>query len=116
MKRLDCFIRRLAIDNARENASLNQIESKIHFAKSLGTPTQRYQLIIANILKPVLLEFAPQLVERLMPDGALILSGLVESDVSVVAGRYSELLSGCSFRVNLLGEWRALLWTSDAYH
>ena len=39
-----------------------------------------YPVVIANILKPVLLEFAAELVRRLdpAPGGVLILSGLIE--------------------------------------
>jgi ribosomal protein L11 methylase PrmA len=67
--------------------------------------------VIANILRPVLLEFAPELVRRLAPDhGTLILSGLIEKDVAEVSGRYSSLLQGRTPSRRELGDWRALVW------
>lgn len=100
----------LAIDNAVENAKINSVEGLIRFSKSLGGASGLYSCVIANILRPVLLEFAGQLVERIAPGGTLILSGLIESDVAEVRTRYSGLLRGAEPEVRALGEWRALIW------
>lgn len=98
----------LAIDNATENSKLNQVENSIHYSQALGT--HGYSLVIANILRPVLLEFSEKLVERMAPDASLILSGLIESDVAQVSERYSSLLNGRKPEVRELNEWRALIW------
>ena len=101
----------LAIDNALENARLNQVQDRIHYSRALATlDSPPYDCVIANILKPVLLEFAERLVERLKPGGPLILSGLIESDVAAVEERYSMLLGGRKPRVEALAEWRAVIW------
>jgi ribosomal protein L11 methyltransferase len=101
----------LAIDNAVENARLNEMSERIRFARDLEAAQGPYAVVIANILRPVLLEFAPELVRRLAPDhGTLILSGLIEKDVAEVSGRYSSLLQGRTPSRRELGDWRALVW------
>jgi ribosomal protein L11 methyltransferase len=101
----------LAIENARENATLNGVQ--VQFARYLDaadTAQGAYPIVIANILKPVLLEFAPELVRRLAPGGTVILSGLIQKDVAEVSARYSQLLGGRAPQRFELNEWRALVW------
>ncbi len=99
----------LAIDNATENAKLNQVEKQIHF--SLRFPSKNtYDVVLANILRPVLLEFASEVCRRLKPEGTLILSGLVEGDVSSVSEKYSSILKDHRVSLTERGEWRALVW------
>ncbi len=100
----------LANDNATENASLNGVGDRVEFARTLSSAPGTYPLVIANILKPVLLEFASELVRRMEPQGALVLSGLIESDVEEVVARYSALLLGRQAIRLESGEWRALVW------
>src|SRR5690606_24204495 len=82
----------LAIENAEENAILNRLEERIVFRRTLDGLAEPYDLVLANILKPVLLEFAEALVRRLKPGGGLILSGLIDRDVAEVNAAYSRLL------------------------
>ncbi|MGZ3698975.1 MAG: 50S ribosomal protein L11 methyltransferase, partial [Bdellovibrionota bacterium] len=100
----------LAIDNATENARLNEMEARIHFSRELPEAPHRYPLVVANILKPVLLEFARTLTERLDPRGTLVLSGLIDQDVAPVGEAFSKLLSGKRPEIRERGEWRALVW------
>jgi ribosomal protein L11 methyltransferase len=102
-------IDRLAIDNAVENAELNGVSGRVKFAQTLESAKGAYPLVIANILKPVLIEFAPELARRLAPQGTVILSGLIDKDVSEVAERYSAFL-GCAPSRYELNEWRALIF------
>lgn len=102
----------LAIDNARENAALNGVSGRLRFSERLSDEDPRlprYRLVIANILRPVLIQFARELVSRLEPGGHLILSGLIEADVQEVSKVYSAAL-GRTPKVSGLGEWRALKW------
>lgn len=101
----------LAIDNAVENAKLNSVESRLHYTRVMATEVRPYRLVIANILRPVLLEFSQHLVARMAEKGsALVLSGLIETDVKEVRERFSALLGGLEPQVRELNEWRALIW------
>lgn len=100
----------LAIDNSVENAILNSVQDRIQFNHELSG-RKSYSIIVANILKPVLLEFSKELVQRLKPEGAvLILSGLIEQDVSPVVERYQGLLGKPPKRILSNHEWRALVF------
>ncbi|OFY99639.1 MAG: hypothetical protein A2070_04245 [Bdellovibrionales bacterium GWC1_52_8] len=99
----------LAIDNALDNARLNQLETQITFQTTLDGANGPFGMVIANILKPVLLQFSEELVNRLSPKGVLILSGLIEKDLEAVSARFSELLGFTPVRREL-NEWRALVW------
>ena len=105
----------LAVDNSIENARLNGLETQIEYSATLAAATGVYAVVIANILRPVLVEFAPQLVRRLDPRaGTLILSGLIEKDVAEVSQCYSALLDGRPPVKKELGDWRALVWRAPA--
>ncbi len=106
----------LANDNARDNFELNRssiAQGSLRLSESLeglDGGSFRYSVIVANILRPVLLEFSELLVNRLSSGGVLILSGLIESDLESVIKKYSELLKAPPTRIYEKGEWRAILW------
>ncbi|MDR3608917.1 MAG: 50S ribosomal protein L11 methyltransferase [Oligoflexia bacterium] len=101
----------LAIDNAVENAAMNGVSDRVSFSKTLSSARSSYDLVIANILRPVLIEFSDDLVARMAPGASLVLSGLIERDVPEVRERFSALLGGLKPLERELGEWRALVWT-----
>ena len=101
----------LAIENAKENAQINGVENQIQWGDDLQALSGKYSLVVANILRPVLLEFAPRLVERL--EGLhcpVILSGLIESDVEPVVEVYRGLLKRQPALIRIQGEWRAVVF------
>jgi ribosomal protein L11 methyltransferase len=100
----------LAIENAKENAKLNSVDAAIRFDDTMAEASGPYEIVVANILRPVLLEFAEELVKRLGPGGTLILSGLIERDVAEVTSRYAKLL-GLEPKPRALGEWRCLVFS-----
>ncbi len=111
----------LAVDNANDNLRLNRsletaegdLAGKVRFAltlEELGTPGRRYDIVIANILRPVLVEFAPKLVGVLARPGKVVLSGLIATDLPEVITRYSSLLGGARPQIFERGEWRALVF------
>lgn len=101
----------LAIDNAQENAQINQVSDRIQWSESLQGFSGSYALIVANILRPVLLEFARPLIDRLEQlQAPLILSGLIESDVESVIQTYGQILKREPKSVFAQGEWRAILF------
>jgi len=101
----------LAIENAQENSVLNHVANKVNFVTDLSNIKQKlkYPLVVANILRPVLLEYKQDLVKMLADDGSLILSGLIESDVSIVVNAYKPLLKK-EAKVTALNEWRAIVF------
>jgi ribosomal protein L11 methyltransferase len=108
----------LAIDNATENLSLNQsadspLSGSVRFMRTLEElrPVDgKYAVVIANILRPVLLEFSKELISRLDRPGRIVLSGLIATDLPEVINRYSELLGGVRPEIFERGEWRALVF------
>ncbi len=113
----------LAIENAQENAQINAVVERITFYSELSEcviPVGGYSVVVANILRPILIEFAEALVERMAPESALILSGLIDTDVPHILQRYDALFrcagSARQARVLERGEWRAVVYelTSDA--
>lgn len=103
----------LANDNASDNAHLNGVAEKIQISRKLEEMTdapRQFDLVVANILRPVLEAFADELVGRLTDSGRLILSGLVAEDVERIVSVYGVRLGKRSCRVLEKGEWRCLVW------
>jgi ribosomal protein L11 methyltransferase len=96
----------------RANARRNGVAERIHVAKVLGAPGG-YDLVVANIVAPVLIEHAAELCARVCSqDGALVLSGLLAADVPEVVDRYAALL-GMRPRIQERGEWRCLTFSRE---
>lgn len=101
-----------AIATATANAELNDVAARVRFTDALPPAEASYDVVVANILRPVLLAHADALVARLAPGGTLILSGLVATDLPELGVRYGGLLAGRRPASYALGEWRALAWWS----
>jgi ribosomal protein L11 methyltransferase len=99
-----------AIANARENLQLNGVEPLVRLGRSLEAAPGPFELVVANILRPVLLDVAEPLTARLAPGGALVLSGLVGTDVPELSVRYVALLGGRRPAVYRQADWCALAW------
>jgi len=74
-----------SIENAKENIKTNTC-SRIHLAKADSlTINQRFDIILANINKHVILQNLPSIAKHLRINGVLILSGLLNSDQQEIA-------------------------------
>jgi ribosomal protein L11 methyltransferase len=85
----------LALQNARENATLNGLggSGAIRFATTpLARLRRRFDLIAANILSPVLIAIAAPLTRLLAPSGRLILGGILNREAAAVLGAYRPRL------------------------
>ena len=90
------------------NAIRNGVADRLHLSHALPPRSTPYDLVIANIVAPVLLEHAAELCERVdRRSGAIVLSGLLDGDVQSVATRYTALL-GREPAVGTRGDWRSL--------
>ena len=97
-----------AIENARHNAEINRV-SDVEFRTGDQSviPGQRFDLVLANINRQVLLEMLPALTVRLAENGVLILSGILIEDEKIMR----EALTPSLAVVEKLqkGEWLALV-------
>jgi ribosomal protein L11 methyltransferase len=81
------------VENARENAELNNyssIDVRLGGAETIEGD-QPYDIILANINRNVLLEDMPAYVAVLKPEGILLLSGFYTEDLSAIQERATEL-------------------------
>jgi ribosomal protein L11 methyltransferase len=72
---------------SRDNAIRNQVENQLRLIDSPGE-LQPADVLMANILAAPLHELAPQLAELVMPNGSIVLSGLLEAQAEEIAQRY----------------------------
>jgi ribosomal protein L11 methyltransferase len=100
----------LAAAHGERNATANGVSDRIRALRTLEQTRPPFDFVVANILRAVLLDFAGALVERMAAGAALVLSGLVSTDVPEVSVRYASRLGGERPEVYERGEWRALLW------
>jgi ribosomal protein L11 methyltransferase len=77
-----------AVNAARQNAQLNQIEAQFIQVGS-EIDSGGFDLVIANILSNPLKILAPILVSHVKPGGQLVLSGILERQAKEVAAVYS---------------------------
>jgi ribosomal protein L11 methyltransferase len=79
----------LALDNARENAELNEVKTRIAFST---TPVARvrgkFDLVVANILSETLIAMAPEPKRLVAKNGHLVLGGILAREAQSVAARY----------------------------
>ena len=77
--------------NALENAELNgQERIRVYEGDSRVIPSKKYDLILANINRNVLLADIPLYADHLKNGGELLLSGFYESDVEVIRDQCRE--------------------------
>lgn len=71
-----------SVNNARENMQLNQINNvEVLQADNVTQLTEKFDIIVSNIIKSINLRLLPNLVAKLKPGGSLILSGFLEEDL-----------------------------------
>lgn len=102
-----------ALAAAATNARLNDVEDRIEWSTTLREPAEPFDLVLANILSEVLLDFADALCARTAPTGRLVLSGLTATDVPSLVARYGPRLPGHRHRIYERDEWRALVFAPD---
>lgn len=76
----------LAVEATRANAERNGLGDRLDTsAGSLPTPaTERYPLVLANLVAAVLIDLAPRLAAHLAPQGTLIASGIIDPKADAV--------------------------------
>jgi ribosomal protein L11 methyltransferase len=94
----------ISVENAQLNACAEMVE---FFTGDLisGLENRRADLLMANILANVLIEFASQLTAAVAPGGLLVLSGILADEVEKVRNAFAAAAPGWSIESRTLGEW-----------
>ena len=111
----------VAVEVGRENAAINGVklghgagELLLAVADGMDSPMLAarapFDLIIANILAGPLIELAPNFAQALKSGGAIILAGLLDTQVGAVIGAYEA--EGLALQDQSSGEWPVLLLRS----
>jgi ribosomal protein L11 methyltransferase len=101
-----------ALDNARENASLNGVAGRLAI-RSGGLPAvgeSAFTLIMVNIQRTVIEAMLPTLVSRLGDTGVFLLSGLLQSDRDAITGALAARRLAVIEEIHE-GEWLAFAAT-----
>ena len=108
----------IAIDVARDNASINRVklghlrgELLLAVADGMDSPMLAarapFDLIIANILAGPLIDLAPDFAKALAPGGTVVLAGLLDHQADAVIAAYEALGLTCRARPSV--EWPVLV-------
>ena len=90
-----------ALENARANARLNDVEKSIRFSSiPLASIHRHFDLITANILSHTLIELAPHLRRIVAPGGRLILGGFLADEAGDVLSHYRSPLRCLSLKTH----------------
>lgn len=96
-----------AIDIARENARLNDVENRIDFrVGTIDEETPSADLVCANLTAPVIVELLPSLLG--VTCGRLVLSGILETQFEMVHARLLEQAATVN-EIIQDNEWLALV-------
>jgi len=103
----------VAVDVARANVEINDLEGRITCMEAAGfahpdlQAAAPFDLIFANILKGPLVELAPDMGRNAAPGGIVILSGLLVVQAEAIIAAYAAQGFDLAHREDL-GEWSAL--------
>lgn len=98
-----------AVAATRANAVLNDLGDRVDASEGTlpRAPSERFELILANLVAAVLVELAPRLADHLAVNGTLIASGIIEGRAAEVVGAMAAAgLAVTSRRDD--GEWVSL--------
>jgi ribosomal protein L11 methyltransferase len=104
----------LAVEVSRQNAELNGMEDKVNFFVGdlvTGLAGRQAELVLANIQSDVLIKFAPEMLATVAPNGMLVLSGILASELSLVRDTFAAKAPGWAADSRIMGEWSDLVLT-----
>jgi len=97
-----------AVRVSEENAALNGVAGKVKFFVGdlvSGFSGGQGDVVLANILANVLIQYARELTAAVAPGGTLILSGILASENAEVRAAYEQVAEGWSINARVMGEW-----------
>lgn len=98
-----------AVEIAKENAALNEVVIPYE-TRDLAVNLDQGAVVLANILGPVLIEYAAEVACAVLPGGVLIASGILDTLYPEVKAAF-EAKGLREERSILIGEWRSGLFT-----
>jgi len=104
----------LAVDVSRENAEQNGLTGRVDFYVGdliTGLMGRQAELVLANIQADVLIKFAPQLLAAVAPEGVLVLSGILATELEQVRTVFAAPPPGWTTDSRVMGEWSDLVVT-----
>lgn len=107
----------VAVDVSRENAELNTARGQVDFYVGDlvgGLAGRQAELVLANIQADVLMKFARELTGAVAPDGILVLSGILATELAQVRAVFEALPPGWATDSRVMGEWSDLVVTRSA--
>jgi ribosomal protein L11 methyltransferase len=82
---------RATLENARINGVADKVESRLGSISNLQPPISNFQLTVANIIAPVIIRLLGEgLAQTLAPGGKLIVSGILQEQVTAVAAALTD--------------------------
>ncbi len=81
----------VSVENTKENATLNGVKFSNIWEGSCSASSNKYDVVVANIVADVLTFIAKDLKNALKNNGILILSGILDKHEKKVLGFYKEL-------------------------
>lgn len=96
-----------ALDATLDNAGRNGVANRCRVAGTLP-PGERFDVVLANILAPVLISLAGEVGAAVEPGGTLILAGLIDEQVERVLAAYTGFAIVC---VGSEDRWRSVVLT-----
>lgn len=101
-------------DNATENGHINQVQEQLEVAlgSSEVIPQHRFDVVIANINRHILLEMSEVLTSKVIKGGYLILSGLLREDEPIILSdpHFAKL---AHLKTESENEWIGLVFRLD---
>jgi ribosomal protein L11 methyltransferase len=95
-----------------ENASLNDLHAKVPFHVGdlmTGLAGIEADVVMANILANVLMQYAGELTRSVAPGGWLVLSGILERECAQVREAFRALVPDWRVDSRILGDWTDVL-------
>ena len=84
-----------------ENAKINGVTKNFSVASALELHGQKFDLVLANILLPTLIELAEGLINLVKESGEIWLSGIMPSQINAITQNFSEF----SFTTTTQDDW-----------
>jgi ribosomal protein L11 methyltransferase len=100
-----------AIKAARQNAKINNMADRVEFSETpLGSITEKFPLVLANITAKDITGLASELADHLAPGGELVVSGILPEQTTQIRDILEQ--AGLTFmELNTMAAWSSLVMT-----